>query len=108
MSSTKGRDITWLPVARENQARDVQDASGDLQPMKQDKKGYVAITYPDGVSVITPAVFEYGPAYLASILLHERIHFEQFTTDGKGNVMSYAEAQVEAYQAQVDNASYFF
>ncbi len=108
MTSTKDRTITWMPVARESAARQVQSADGALKDVKQDKEDYVGLTYPDGVTALPPKAFEKGPGYLASILLHERTHFEQFTTDGKGNKMSYAEAQKEAYKAQVDNGSYFF
>jgi hypothetical protein len=108
MPMTKKRTITWMPVARESEARQVQSADGSLQDVKQDKKDYVGLTYQDGVTVLPPKAFEKGPGYLASILLHERTHFEQITTDGKGNVMSYAEAQKEAYQTQVKNGSYFF
>jgi len=107
MPMTKGRSISWMPVAREKEARQMQDAAGKLQDVKQPKEDLDGAAYVDGTTYIFPSAFEHGPGYLASILLHERTHFLQHTTAGKGNAMSYAEAQQEAYQAQVDNAHFF-
>lgn len=107
MPWTKGRKIHWQPVAREREARQIQNAEGEFRNVKQEGD-CVGITFADGVTYMDPSAFEKGPGYLASYLLHERIHFEQFTTRGKGNTMTYAQAQEEAYQAQVDNAAYFF
>lgn len=107
MPWTKGRTIHWQPVAREREARQIQNADGKFRDVKQGGD-YAGITYIDGVTYMDPSAFEKGPGFLASYLLHERVHFEQFTTAGKGDAMTYAEAQKEAYQAQVDSASYFF
>lgn len=92
MRSTKDRTITWLPVAGEGEDRLVQSAKGNLgrRPSKMPAGNIAGVTYPDGVTYIPASTFNRGPGFLASVLLHERIHFEQYTTDGKGNVMSTA------------------
>ncbi|MEQ1918310.1 MAG: hypothetical protein ABL955_03865 [Elusimicrobiota bacterium] len=112
MPLTKDRTIAWQPVADEIDDRQVQGTTGKLNPAPKPvlKSGGIiaGLTYQDGVTVIPQSSFNFGPGYLASVLLHERTHFEQYTTDGKGNAMTTAERQQEAYQSQVDNSQYFF
>lgn len=108
MPGTAGRTIFWTPVAREREARQLQDSKGNLDGKLQPKKDLDGAAYFDGVTYIYPSAFEHGPGYLASILVHERTHFEQYTTKGKGDVMSYAEAQEEAYAAQARKNLDFF
>lgn len=108
MRSTKGRKLTWLPVAREMEAHEIERLNGSRSEIAQPKEKVYGITYPDGTTFMDPSVFEEGPGFLASYLLHERIHFEQITTDGKANKLTYAALQEEAYKAQVDNANVFF
>lgn len=108
MRSTKGRKLTWLPVAREMEAHEIERLNGSRSEIAQPKEKVYGITYPDGTTFMDPSVFEDGPGFLASYLLHERIHFEQITTDGKANKLTYAALQEEAYKAQVDNANSFF
>lgn len=108
VAPTKGRTITWLPVAREAEARPIQRESGEFENQPQPKKDLVGKVYPDGVAYIYPDAFNRGVGYLASTLLHERVHFEQMTTKGKGNKMRRAESEVEAYQAEKDNELFFY
>lgn len=106
--ATKGRTIRWMPLAREYEPHVVRDAKGRESIVKRDKKDNVGTTYVDGVTIMDATAFIHGPGYLASYLLHERIHFEQITSNDAVNAKSYAELQEEAYAAQVDNSSYFF
>lgn len=108
MQSTNGRKLTWLPVAREMEAHEIERLNGSRSEIEQPKEKVYGITYPDGTTFMDPSVFEDGPGFLASYLLHERIHFEQITTDGKASKLTYAALQEEAYKAQVDNANIFF
>lgn len=108
MPLTKGRSIMWLPVAREAESRQIQDAHGEMKRLPQPRNRYSGVTYPDGVTYIDPKTVRKGVGVLASTLLHERTHFEQFTTAGRGDKMSYREAEVESLQAEKDNAPLFF
>ena len=108
MPWTKDRQIEWLPVAHEIEARQIQNSDGTLKNSSQPKKPVLGVAYPDGVVYLAPAAFEKGVAVLASAILHERIHFEQMTTAGKGNIKSRAEAEAEAYKAEMDNSKIFF
>lgn len=108
MRDTLGRTISWLPVAREPEARQIQDAKGNFRSKGQPKELLDGKTYVDGTVYIYPGTFTHGVGYLASILFHESIHFNQITTPGKGDEMSGAEDEVEAYQAVHDHALVFF
>jgi hypothetical protein len=108
MRWTKGRTITWLPVAGKIEDRQVESPKGKLGLSKKPSEPADAVTYPDGVTYISESRFLRGPGYLASVLLHERTHFEQFTTEGTGNVLSRAQRQEQALQAEVDNTKYFY
>lgn len=105
---TKGREIGWLPVARERESRHIQDASGKSHRLGQPREDLAGKVYADGVAYIYPQAFGKGVGYLASTLLHERVHFEQITSKGRGDKMRRAESEVEAYQAEKDNERYFF
>lgn len=105
---TNGRTIAWLPVAREREGRHIQDAAGESKYLAQPRKSLAGKLYPDGVAYIYPEAFQQGVGYLASTILHERIHFEQSTTAGKGDKLRRAELEVEALQAEKDNERHFF
>lgn len=105
---TKGRSIAWLPVAREPEARKLQNADGKQQDQPQPKEALAGKTYIDGVAYIYPESFEKGVGYLASTLLHESIHFDQITTPGRGGVITIAESEAEAYGAEKTNELIFF
>lgn len=99
---TKGRDITWMPLARGPESRLVRDRNGKSYDLPQPTKKHSGVTYHDGVTYLTQEAFLLGPGYLAMVLLHERVHFEQNITPGKGDAMSQAEADVEAYGMEVN------
>lgn len=107
-SLTKGRVIEWLPVAREREERHIQNDSGHFERQPQPRKAIAGKVYADGVAYIYPEAFTRGVGYLASTILHERIHFEQITTAGKGDKLRRAELEQEAYQAEKDNERRFF
>lgn len=108
MPWTKDQTVHWVPIGRGPESREVRNKKGDEKAVKQPSTGKTGITYSDGVSHILPKAFENGPAYLASVLLHERTHFEQMTTPGKGDQMTKAKSEAEAYKSEVDNSIHFF
>ena len=108
MPWTKGREIVWLPVAGEDPTRDLEDARGNLKETSRTPLDWAGRTFTDGVTYINPETLRMGPDFLASTLLHERTHFEQHTTRGRGDTLSTAETEVEAYQVELDNLDYFF
>lgn len=103
MPWTKGREIVWLPVAGEDPTRELEDSRGNKRETSRTPLDWAGRTFTDGVTYINPATLRMGPDFLASTLLHERTHFEQHTTGGRGDTVSTAESEVEAYQAQLDN-----
>lgn len=108
MPWTKGREVVWLPVAGEDPTRELEDTRGNRRETSRTPLDWAARTFTDGVTYINPETLRKGPDFLASTLLHERTHFEQNTTRGRGDTMSTAEAEVEAYQTELDNLDYFF
>lgn len=110
MPHTRGRVIEWLPIAHERAAREVRAADGSVTRVPQPRMDLAGAAYPDGVVFIDPSTFKHpaGVGYLASTLLHERTHFEQYITAGRGDAMTVAEAQREAYGAEMKYSSYFF
>lgn len=107
MRWTKDRTITWLPVAGEGEDRQLQNTAGKLKGSKKPTEAYSGLTFPDGVTYIPESTFKNGAGFLASVLFHERTHFEQYTTEGMGDVMSTTEREENAYQKQLDNAPLF-
>lgn len=107
MPLTKGREIEWLPLSRDPQAHRVRSARGIEKELPQPTKLYHGITYYDGATFIDRRAFEYGVGWLASTILHERVHFEQYTTPG-GAQMTREERDELAYKAEEDNVATFF
>jgi hypothetical protein len=108
MPWTKGRELVWLPVAGEDPTRELEDSRGNKKETSRTPLDWAGRTFTDGVTYINPETLRMGPDFLASTLLHERTHFEQHTTRGRGDTVSTAESEVEAYQAELDNLDYFF
>lgn len=110
MPQTRGRVIEWLPIAHDRAAREVRAADGSVTRVPQPRLDLAGAAYPDGVVFIDPSTFKHpaGVGYLASTLLHERTHFEQYITAGRGDVMTVAKAQREAYDAERKHSGYFF
>jgi hypothetical protein len=109
MPQTRGRVIEWLPIAHDRAAREVRAADGSTTRVPQPRMDLAGAAYPDGVVFIDPSTFNHpaGVGYLASTLLHERTHFEQYITAGRGDVMTVAKAQREAYDAERIHSGYF-
>lgn len=69
---------------------------------------YSAVTWGNGDIVITIDAFAFSPGYLAAVIKHETVHFDQITTRGRGDKMSPAGRENEAYHAmQGLNSSIF-
>lgn len=54
------------------------------------------MTWPDGQIILGPPAFR-SPAYLAAIIAHETYHFEQYTTPGKGDRLTFERSELEAF-----------
>lgn len=92
-----GQEITWVPVFEDKHTFEIQDAAGNVVgTLKLDDAGNTAS---DGVSRIFPEAF-ISPAILASYIIHEKIHFEQFTDPHRGPVKTSGELEVEAYKTE--------
>lgn len=96
MPSTKGREISWLPVARDDLPHFIQDVKGSTTLHPQSRRIYYGKTTKDGVTYIDRTAFDRGVGWLAATLLHEQLHFEQFTTRGRGDSLSVAGREEEA------------
>jgi hypothetical protein len=94
---TKGRDIAWAPIAGDREHRSIRNKNGKYKELEQPDDKHGAITYTDGVTYIMPEVFSRGPRALASVLLHERTHFERSIGRAANSGLEYEE---EAYNAQ--------
>ncbi|HVC09465.1 MAG TPA: hypothetical protein VNH15_05965 [Elusimicrobiota bacterium] len=61
-------------------------------------------TLPDGhIAIIDPLAFQ-SPGFLASIIVHERTHYEQTITLGQGDKIHMIEAEKEAFSNQLGAA----
>lgn len=94
----KGRKATWMPVFGEVKSRWLQDYKGHSMEIKPPVGGADALTWPTGQIEIGENVFT-SPAFLAAIIAHETIHFEQRTTHGRGDRpgMTFRAMELEAY-----------
>ncbi|MFI5345429.1 MAG: hypothetical protein ACHQ51_03540 [Elusimicrobiota bacterium] len=104
MRGFKGKQAAWIPVADDNIPRFALEPSGKAvevpRRVYEDGSEPAAVTRFDGVTFMFPKSFT-TPGMLALTLLHERTHFEQFTTPGKGDKTTEAEREVAAYQAEL-------
>lgn len=92
-----GKEITWIPVFEDKRTFEIQDAAGNIvKTLKLDDAGNTAS---DGVSRLFPEAF-ISPVILASYIIHEKIHFEQFTDPLRGPVKTPGELEVEAYKTE--------
>lgn len=95
-SPENGKRITWIPIFEDNGPKSIQNEIGHtiaVGPLEPEIAGNTAS---DGVSRILPTAFT-SPAALASIIIHEKIHFNQFITPRTGRDLTPAEREVEAY-----------
>ncbi len=106
---TVGRSVDWIPVARAQEDRELENRKGARMRIPQERKPISGRQYADGVSYIDPDTFRnQSVGWLASTILHEYTHFQQITTRGKGDVMSTAAMDKEAYGAEKNHSSIFF
>lgn len=95
----KQKKISWVPVFEDKQMYRIQDETGEVQVIMNMDKNDVANTASDGISRIWPEAF-LSPVELASFLIHEKIHFEQFIDPQRASKTTGA-MEVEAYKAQL-------
>ncbi len=62
-------------------------------------RSYAGITLANGSVELDDNAFKYSPGYLAAVIFHESIHFEQITTKGRGDVINDWTAETEAHSA---------
>lgn len=102
----KGQTISWVPIADDNKERPVLLPNGKIEIIPkiklkpgQDSGGR---THGDGVTTILPFAFQ-SPEFLAVTLAHEKYHFEQYTTPGSGDTMSYNDREVAAWTKSISD-----
>ncbi len=95
-----GQRVKWVPIFDEIGVKQRQDGSGARAAPKEFTEKNAGNTASDGVSRIFPGAFE-NPSALASYIVHEVRHFWQMVTPGKGDGMTAAELEVEAYDEEL-------
>mgnify|MGYP001591441458 CR=1 FL=1 len=94
-----GSEAHWDPKFGRLDHRMVKnEETGKYIPLIYDKES-AAVTWHDGRIELSREVFK-SPGFLASVLYHEAIHFEQLTTKGQGDEMSDHETEYKAYMMQ--------
>ena len=88
----------WAPVYAPERRVKIVSLEGQDVSMTADP-GYAGITWADGSVELNDRAFDYSPGYLAAIILHESVHFAQWTTKGKGDTISAVMAEMEAHSA---------
>ena len=96
-SPEKGTRIGWLPAFEEVGKKTILVEGGRPAGFRDVKPNVAGNTASDGISRMFPGAFD-SPSELASIIIHEQIHFTQNTTRGKSDVKTTAELEVEAYE----------
>ena len=88
--------------------REATDVHGNRIQMKA-VMPYAGIVWDNGDMVITLRAFDHSPGYLAALIYHEMIHFEQFTTKGRGDQLTPYARERQAFEAMQDpkNQQYF-
>lgn len=104
--SMEGKTATWSPFFGFLDPRTIQDKNGfskDIAvPEDWKREGLDGVTYPDGAIEMTEHAFS-SLAMLAAYIIHETVHFDQKTTEGRGdNLTSYRE-EFEAYGATLNS-----
>ncbi len=99
----RGLPIVWTPRAQDNdQMRPYWDNHGRQKAASTGHQVF-ALTGSDGMTVVDQSAFRHGPAFLALILSHELIHFQQYTTPGWGSNLTVAEQEVDAWKRTKGN-----
>ncbi len=96
----KGKEATWAPAFGNIKSRSFKDYRGrEVSVPPLDKAS--AMTWVDGQIVIGKDFFG-SPALLAAGIIHETVHFEQFTTPGQGPCKPYdPTCELEAYKIEL-------
>lgn len=114
---TGAQSKEWDPVFDNQAHRIMTDKDGKEVLAKESPS--VTYTWSDGQITLGPGAFEgsfddkstkevvhylASPALLASIIIHETVHFEQYTTPGRGDKKGLFEMELEAYKIQLNSA----
>lgn len=88
---------SWKPKfgTIEHERRVLNGAGHDVIMGQQED--YEAITWANGDIFITITAFRFSPGYLAAIISHETIHFDQITTKGVGDKTTVLERERRAF-----------
>ena len=91
------RGANWKPMFGEmEKSRRKMNKAGHNILMKIPVP-YDAITWENGDIIVTIEAFLLSPGYLAAVISHETIHFDQFTTPNLGNKMTSVARERAAY-----------
>lgn len=94
----KGQAAHWRVVARDDDKRINLNLRGDrVHEGPVDNKLARASTDGSGITIVYEESFS-SPEYLALILSHEKEHFEQYTTKGRGDKLSPNERELVAWR----------
>ncbi|MBI5246963.1 MAG: hypothetical protein HY923_07255 [Elusimicrobia bacterium] len=97
----KSREILWIPVSGKNEARLALNERGKVVTVPPAGDAPIAFTATDGVTRLFDGSYT-SPGLLAATLLHERTHFEQFTSAGTGDKLTYNQRELKALEAERD------
>lgn len=101
----KGDNASWAPKYHEwGVANDRMDQKGKDQTLRYHDP-YGAVTWINGDIWITPDVLTESPAYLAAIILHETVHFEQFTDTFLAKTLTAIDRENRAYSEMQKSAN---
>lgn len=100
----KGLEAVWVLQAGEPERRKLHDRRGNEFWEDPPSGRSYGVTYFDGTTALFPAAFS-NARTLASTIYHERIHFEQFITNG--NRLDRYEREYFAYDAELKQAHVF-
>lgn len=90
-----GERVRWAPIySPQRRVRRIERQDGTVMVLRAPGR-YEAITWADGRVELTDEAFR-NPAYLAAILLHESVHFEQYVTPGRGDRHGAVRLELEA------------
>lgn len=103
--SFNNRTIHWILVYKDDEPRVLLDSGGKPRTIPAGKASGGGLTGADGVTTMY-GKFE-SPADLALLLYHERVHYDQFTTPGIGDKLTYDEREEAAYRAQYQALGHF-
>ena len=112
LSGTKA--VRWDPILSERQNRDAKNAAGETVHLHHPPSS--ALTWSNGQITVSQKSFFYTaknpgeitffatPALLASIIIHETVHYEQYTNP-KDASMSLFSMEEESYSTQMNAGS---